>query len=474
MRATMTVDPRLLKLLGDKLYSNHPLPIVVRELLQNARDACVRRGVKPDIRIEINYESPNDCHVICEDNGIGMTQEEMVNDFLCLGNTSKAKDTNAVGGFGIAKAALMRNPEWSVHSLDNYFDNTYLLTGEEIKKVDHRFGTKIEVHITERVWENTFKQALLMIYGSDVDVHLKTTNTELVTFKDESAGWSLGQCIPMDNGVEWEGYRFDKTLFSQYGYEIEKTNLVRLNGLVQFYTITWEDRDFNLLFELKPICRPEDKDYPLTVSREELVGESRSQIMAFISLCNQNPLTMAKHDLSKPEDLTECLEGYLMRGKRTSVENFSDDISFPDGLPREMLVENHNDFTHQRLLLKDYDKSIRNVRADKKVLAVWRELIVECAEFADLFGIGLIISSHANAMREWHDGSNFYLINPDFGLGLGLEARIHAMHLLACHECAHYEHSSHGERHSSHELQIYLETIDIVIANMSRYKKAMR
>jgi HSP90 family molecular chaperone len=52
-KAVMSIDPRLVSLVGRKLYSSHPIPIVTRELLQNSVDACRRKGIEPDIKIEI-------------------------------------------------------------------------------------------------------------------------------------------------------------------------------------------------------------------------------------------------------------------------------------------------------------------------------------------------------------------------------------------------------------------------------------
>lgn len=477
MRATMTVDPRLISLLGDKLYSAHPLPIVVRELLQNSRDACIRKGVEPDIHIIIEVDYNGGCIVTCEDNGIGMTEEQLVNDFLCLGNTSKSKDANAVGGFGIAKAALMRNPEWAVESLDNYIDQSFIFEGKEIEKRAYRNGTKITVMIKDRTYYTVVRQALRMIYFSDVDVYVRTiVNNE--DYEDYHAGWCGGQVTRLDNGNMWDGFRFDECKYSKEpGVSLSGSTVVRLNGLVQFTTTSYAtNREFNVLIELSTTERPDSKDYPLTMSREELVGDVRTEVQELISACNINPLTMARDE---PEnDTVRHEKGYNLRGKR-NVERYVDDIFDIDFSSMKALpageIGDANNYSHQNLLLIGYKKEERNVKADKKILAVWREIVMECAKYEDTFGIGLIIDPHVRAARQYQEGDHFYVLNPEVILSLPtLEERVHVMHSIACHEVAHHDYSLHDEMHASLTSQIYIDTISAILSNMTRYKKALR
>src|SRR3990170_9015097 len=133
-QATMSIDPRLLKLVGRKLYSSHPIPIIVRELLQNSVDACNRKGVEPRITITVKQldANGNDWLVSCEDNGIGMTPEQLVNDFLRLGG-KKEEWANQTGGFGIAKAAILGSDDWEVHTLNNFLSRDILHIGGDIE-----------------------------------------------------------------------------------------------------------------------------------------------------------------------------------------------------------------------------------------------------------------------------------------------------------------------------------------------------
>lgn len=475
MKVMMTVDPRLLKLLGDKLYSSHPLPIVVRELLQNARDACFRKGVKPDLRIVIDVHSSYEVIVTCTDNGIGMTEKQLVEDFLCLGNTSKMQELGAVGGFGIAKAAFMRNPKWSVHSLDNYMNESFLFDGTDIEKTNYLDGTSIQITITDYTGNDELKRACMMIYFSDVTVDL-TVIRNGIEMHDKNAGWQGWELHAVDYGTVWEGYRIERlNKFGEIDMEVKCMTIMRLNGLVQYARSDWGYRDFNMLIELHPEVRPDDKNYPLTISREELAGDVRSEIRTMLDRVNANPLST---QLSDREVVSIVKEGYLMRGKRNMSEDMLDlsEADLFERLIQHAYDDEGNKYQHMRVYLENYDLKERNVKEDKKVLALWRELVVQCAEYKNIFGIGLVINPNIEACQMTDaSGERYYLVNPDIlGAMQSLEAKIHYLHMTACHETAHFKYDAHSEMHTVEQAQIYRETIDTVQEDMKRLKAALR
>lgn len=76
----------LIKILGENLYS-HP-KVVIRELLQNASDSCVRRlaqekNYEPSIYVTADYHNRQ---LIIEDNGVGMAHEEVVRYLASIGS----------------------------------------------------------------------------------------------------------------------------------------------------------------------------------------------------------------------------------------------------------------------------------------------------------------------------------------------------------------------------------------------------
>lgn len=98
---------RILELLADQIYQS-PLALL-RENTQNAFDAIRMRETlgkpfEPLIRVSVNGEN-----VVVEDNGIGMTAEEIETNFWYAGksgkNTETARAAGVVGTFGIGAMA---------------------------------------------------------------------------------------------------------------------------------------------------------------------------------------------------------------------------------------------------------------------------------------------------------------------------------------------------------------------------------
>jgi hypothetical protein len=477
----MTVDPRLLTLIGKKLYSSNPLPIVVRELLQNARDACIRKGIVPRIYIEIIANSNTSVDVYVEDNGIGMTEEQLLNDFLCLGNTSKMDDSEAVGGFGIAKAALMRNKKWSVQSLDNFIDESYVYEGKDILKVtDAVDGTRISVHIDEFVPTWAFIQALQMIYLSEVDITLEAKFLHYDKFVDDHAGWHGAELTFKEEQGMWLARTFDKMMlvFGEHtSSELKGKTFVRLAGLLQFIIPSYGDRQFNIMIDLSPEKRPDDTDYPLTMSREGFSDSVDSDITELIRECDENPITaIIEAERLSTGPKIEIREGWLLRGKRNrEPEEHSYDTTdtlVSHSIPK---VRSEVRFSHQSLYLENYDEANRDIRNDIKILKVWREILLICADTNDPFGVGFKIHPQVNAARVSTEKGIHYVLNPDCLDTIQVyEAQIHFLHYLACHEVAHFTHSSHTEMHSNEFCQIYEETIQEVQELMGKLIRIIR
>lgn len=113
MRKTDIDMSGLLQILGENLYSSPN--VAIRELIQNAHDACHRRKIESnddfDASISVYVKSPN--KIIIEDNGSGLTHDEII-DFLAtigtgytrkLRNDTASQNTNMqeqlVGYFGL-------------------------------------------------------------------------------------------------------------------------------------------------------------------------------------------------------------------------------------------------------------------------------------------------------------------------------------------------------------------------------------
>ena len=94
--AKLNANPELLKLLIHPLYGNSP-NYGVRELLQNAVDACIERqylekdnkDYEPLVTVSVDTKKKK---FIITDNGIGMTEDVIINYFLSAGSSYRSSD----------------------------------------------------------------------------------------------------------------------------------------------------------------------------------------------------------------------------------------------------------------------------------------------------------------------------------------------------------------------------------------------
>ena len=492
-QAVTSIDPRLIGMLGRKLYSSNPLPIVVRELLQNSVDACKRANVEPVIRITIR-ESKNSFSnwvVTCTDNGIGMTADEIVNDFLRLGG--KKKDgTNQTGGFGIAKAAIMGCADWKVRSLDNFLNRTILEEGGDIRKQIYREGTKVTVRIAEGVYGSDIRKALQMVYYSDVKIHfvVRTNSYPVIAIDDPVAGlpeptskvldenenfdlWGTEEFeLPIFDNIEY----FDITMITGTGW-----NIVRLNGLMQMFRGSRLDyRKTNLFFDIKTDRAPEDPLYPFSLSREKLEEGFEQLVDAFVASHNAN--VMESVAVVKEEDIPEeetvmVLPGRLLKGVRDTkydrlerasksgmgnkttteliIEEKLSRLTKPNGKPVQMLIRRYK---------RNPDTRVWH----SKVLLAWQDVLQLVAELDEQFGIGITSYPFHEAARISMDGSVYYVINPDLAITTELrkqsdEAIVLSLWALASHEVTHKYVDDHNEWFTTTENNIMRDSAEVLL-----------
>jgi uncharacterized protein (TIGR02391 family) len=103
-KLVMTFEPNTIEHLGIKMYSR--LPTALAELIANAYDAC-----SPNVAVKL-YDDEGDRRVIVEDNGLGMTFDD-INLFLRIGRNRRTEggvDTpcgrTPTGKKGLGKLAL--------------------------------------------------------------------------------------------------------------------------------------------------------------------------------------------------------------------------------------------------------------------------------------------------------------------------------------------------------------------------------
>lgn len=97
-----SISEDVINLLIEPLYEQQDkLKVVTRELLQNALDACKKKKIEAKIKIRVVREG-NNCFLEVHDNGIGMDLQEVRENFLTVGRSSKkGSNEGLVGKYGI-------------------------------------------------------------------------------------------------------------------------------------------------------------------------------------------------------------------------------------------------------------------------------------------------------------------------------------------------------------------------------------
>lgn len=446
MKATLTISPELLKIVGRKLYSNHPAIIAVRELLQNSHDACKRANVIPDIRIEI--EGNNPCKITCTDNGIGMSQDDIVNYFLCLGGTNKTESDN-VGGFGIAKAVLFSNPPWYTWTHDNYV-NSELVGGKwDIVKVESRQGTQVQITVDDFIYSTILESIYAMLSFSDVSVTL--------TRDDDSA------IVGLTDEIKWQHTeeRFKVGLLPKQevlGLTLKNLTVYRVNGLVQFITFSSFD-SLNVVVDINTQgLNPKDDNYPLSLSRETITSAVYSDINSIIRNYEQNPLTTRSNMKSEGNSI-KLYKGKYFRGRGGNDKNADNN---DEGQP-----ESGNVGSIAILIKGRKDKPTIH---EKRLLRVWGKILTLVAH-DESFGVGIIKSDDTLAARLDHGFNAYYLLNVDKLPKLTKDGLILYLWSLASHESVHAWQNTHNEIFTSKMCELFEESADEIVPAMVDIKR---
>jgi len=494
-KAVMSIDPRLVSLVGRKLYSSHPIPIVTRELLQNSVDACRRKGIEPDIKIEIFHNDDYKWLITCTDNGIGMTEDQMENDFLKLGGT-KEDGAGQTGGFGIAKAAIMSGEDWSVRSLGNFMNKEMFLRGAEIKKNLRRIdGTIITVLIGEATYRSSLMQAAQMILYSDVSVHLviesKTYPEIHVDAQNSGINGSIKRKILHDD--KWMTVWGTTSLgLSDKWCEVSNPgwNIVRLNGLMQFIRGNQLDiRKNSLFFDIKADTMPDDPAYPFSMSRETLIVDYDNLVRATVDSHNANVLqSMAAVARDIPEEETvTVIPGKLLSGSRdtryskheSKLDGFGNKTKFNLKVDTLENKSSHKNAGKTCLLLLRYKKDPNKRKWHAKLLRAWQEIMQLVAESNETFGIGITSDAWMAASRTILDGQLYYVLNPDLTVDEELasqppEAIILALWATACHEATHAYVDDHNEWFTTTCVDIQADSANDMLRNLKRIAKILQ
>lgn len=113
--AIIESNPIIMDILSNKMYKNK-IGTICREILSNAKDACIESNVKTPIEVHIptTYEP----WFSIKDYGIGMTEHDVVNIYGNYGRSTKRDSNLSIGGFGLGgKTPYIYNNQFTVTAI---------------------------------------------------------------------------------------------------------------------------------------------------------------------------------------------------------------------------------------------------------------------------------------------------------------------------------------------------------------------
>jgi hypothetical protein len=469
-------------MIGKKLYRSATLPILLRELLQNARDACIRAGRPVDIFVTLTRIGSNEIRVRVEDRGCGMSEDDILTKFLCLGGTGKNSATD-VGGFGIAKAVIMSTFSWKVWTRDNYIDDTMFEEDTEIVKLHPEFcvdGTVVECEIHDESawwWGHNMVLGLSTLATNDLPIRLRLVGPgETVdTVLEPLGGMKLIHTHP---NLPWTCSLIPAV--EVLDHKFPGMNVYRVNGLTQFTNRTSGERLTTLVFDmdLRGIDVTSD-DYPLPLSREELKSEWYNDMADLVVTHDQNSITSSKLSTAVVvEDKIQVLDGPRLCGTKmykSAGDNYQafqlGNLSIPSISPTHSRVEKLKSTGAVYTEFQHYENDGHLVE-DAGILRVWVELLKMVCSDNEYFGIGCTTNSTAIGNRSASNGAVVYWLNvKEFRGSTPKDLKVLQLFQIAAHEACHFVCYSHNETFALMDMQIRLDSMAELLAKMEGLKK---
>jgi hypothetical protein len=495
----------MIRKIGRDTYSGSPLLIVARELVQNARDAALRKGVDPHIALEIRVlrEGSGAIRFVlaCEDNGVGMTPEDIVTKFLRIGagkgSLAKVALPEETGYFGMAKVALMSCEYWSCRTLDWLVSSRHVEEQREITRMPRRLeGTRICVGVdtVDKFWcvERALKDVLSYLITSEASVDLTVKEIDKTAgplsartvLQLKTGGLSQQNNMVLAHRADEAQPGFTVSIlsdppvlpqFEMFEHAMGGDDLlgvfVRLNGLTQHEEWVSNGLTFLMIVDVVncPNSLPPDR-YPFNMSREALKGRFGGEIREVIKSFAKNPATTKAQSANNFETSFEVVDGILLQG----VSHLGMlTPSMPGHLqgknctrenalcltPRTTKAENPT-MVKVKLL---FEKLSRSSLAgyDWRVLMAWGEIVQLVEDQQAAFGIGLTGDKYTQASRIVYQGTTYYLLNlssikgPKTHLG-----KLLCMWHLALHEVTHSFMGVHDEYFTIREGELASACVD--------------
>jgi hypothetical protein len=306
--ARLKMDDGVVMQLGSKMYSQSVWWVVLRELIQNGLDAGATV-----ISISTNW---ND-ELIVQDNGSGMSKQDLLGIFLTVGGSDKIRNKNTVGGFGIAKLAIFSCDNFEVVSNTWKLTKDILLNHQPLERTDQlgQNGTwvKIKKHnlMSSFDTKSEINWYLRSINRSDVTILFQ--NVEVIPFKPEAFEVSNYGRTP----AVAESYYSNSTLI-----------IVRANGLPVFKSSIFNgNKAITFFYDVYTELDPYDPLYPFTITRDDFGSDlaEKEKYMNFHRALDNHFRKMAEMEQIAKVNLTydPIHDIWLSHGAVSNPENIS-------------------------------------------------------------------------------------------------------------------------------------------------------
>lgn len=318
------------KVLGSSLYKGNITTVATKELLQNSIDAIRHLGPEGKIGVKFNRMPKEGLpYIEVNDNGKGLTRQEIETIFTDLGASGKRADESAIGGFGLAKAApLLGGEEVHVNTVARdpstgklmsvEFNGTpdQLLEGVELNHTEvpegTPTGTKVRVMVPK---DSTFWDAKDMVNNIS-----KYSNFEGNIHFGEGHGFGEPELAPLEKENLSGGKEVTKIetpsantkLIIPKGVKVGENQAIELvlsnKGMFQGRKVMYLDSPTDvpnrLIVDIDSKVPEGHPDYPFTANREALRGSVDEAVEGYI---RDNIIKPALD--KKRQGLTELYEG---------------------------------------------------------------------------------------------------------------------------------------------------------------------
>lgn len=253
-------EPELLKLLVGPLYGKDPT-YGVRELLQNAVDACRERqfliekqfgtnskeyqDYKPEIKISIKKEQDENYYFTIEDNGIGMTKDILINYFFKAGASFINSDVWKKDFVDEKGSMVQRSGRFGVGVLASF------LLGDEIevttKSIDCRDAFKLIASIDSKQIE--ILKSIFDI-GTKIKIILRKENKLLINNVKNKKAYKL-------NWFQWYKIRFPNIVYNLdddikdvFTFNEEKENIPDYNENNNKWRVSYPQKYYKIMWTI--------------------------------------------------------------------------------------------------------------------------------------------------------------------------------------------------------------------------------